>query len=68
MNTPGVMINISHLDWYENYRVTNIMNNLFSFISWPSKKIIFQAPVYLAKESKWEKFVVRLRHEMKPKS
>ena len=41
INNPGVMINISRLEWYDNYRVTNTIIQFFTrpFISWPSKKL-----------------------------
>ena len=41
INAPGVLINISRIEWFDNYRVTNIMNSLFPFISRPSKKLFF---------------------------
>ena len=39
INNPGVMINISRLEWYDNYRVTNTINSLFPFTSWLCKKL-----------------------------
>ena len=44
LNTPGAIINTSHLEWHE-IDVWRIMCSFFfPFISWPSEKLLFKPP------------------------
>ena len=49
-------INISHIEWYGNYRVMNIMNTVLSFhVSSPGFKKYFSSPLEI-KNSRFIKF------------